>query len=289
MERERERERHTHIRVMTTPAEIVQLLAAAIQPILADMNRQSDERFQRVATEAKQRIQALEAEIANLRDNRVQPPNRGHRNLMEHKAFTKIANFKDGPGKWRTFRTQVENLVETALPGQGRKVLRWARGLGGQSLELLEGTHEYNVNPQAPLTHEIAQLISSELAITLSYLLEGEAESILSISGEGHGIEAWQRLQGRFDPRSNARDLVETQKTIRPPQCNSLSEVLPALERWEESLRHMNDRNRPSELIKMGIVIGVCPGKLQDHVQDLDDRIQPYAQLRSELIRKIDL
>ena len=197
---------------------------------------------------------------------------------MEHKAFTKTTNFKDGPGKLPTFRTQVENLVETAFPGQGRKALRWARVLGGQGLEFLEGTNEYNVNPPAPLTHEIAQRFSSELAITLSYLLEGEAESILNNSGEGHGIEAWQRLQGRFDPRSNARDLVDTQLIFRPPQCKSFNEVLPALERWGESLRRMNDRNRPSELIKMGVVIGMCLGKLQDHLQDLDDRIQSYVR-----------
>ena len=150
---------------------------------------------------------------------------------MEYKAFTKIANFKDGPAKWRTFRAQVENLTETAFPGYGRTLLRWARGLGVQNLEFLEGTNEYTINPPAPITHEIAHRISSELAIALSYLLEGEAESILNNSGEGHGIEAWQRLQGRFDPRSNARDLVDTQKIIRPQQCKNLGDVLPALEK----------------------------------------------------------
>ena len=51
----------------------------------------------------------------------------------------------------------------------------------------------------------------------------------------------------------------------------------------------MNEENRPPTLIRMGIVIGTCPPKLQGHLQDMEERLTTYAQLRAESIRKVDL
>ena len=42
-------------------------------------------------------------------------------------------------------------------------------------------------------------------------------------------------------------------------------------------------------LIQMGIVISMCPPKLQEHLQDMEDRMQNYQQLRAEITRKVDL
>ena len=51
----------------------------------------------------------------------------------------------------------------------------------------------------------------------------------------------------------------------------------------------MREGNRPPMLIQMGIVISMCPPRLQEHLQDMEDRIQNYQQLRAEIIRKVDL
>ena len=76
---------------------------------------------------------------------------------------------------------------------------------------------------------------------------------------------------------------------MKPPQCKTLGELLPYLEKWEDAVRHMNADNQPPPLIKMGIVISMCPPKLQDHLQDMEERLTTYAQLRAEIIRKVDL
>jgi len=98
-----------------------------------------------------------------------------------------------------------------------------------------------------------------------------------------------RRLQQRFDPRSNARGLVGSQKIIHPARRKSMQWLLPALERWEEALAQMSPDNRPPLLIHMGIAISMRPPKLQEHLQDVGGRIQNYQHLRAEIIRKVDI
>ena len=220
-------------------AEVAQMITAAIQPMITALNQQTDERINRIIGESNQRIQLLEQEIAALRAAST-PVRRGNvqKSMMDMKAFQKIAIFKDGHAKWKTVRVQIESLAEIAFPGAGRKTLKWAQNLGASPIEYLEGTGEFAASPPNGVSHEFAHHIGQELAITLSYLTEGEAENMLNNAGEGRGLEARRRLRQRSDPRSNARDLVDTQRSIRPPRCKSMSDALPSLERWEESLRH---------------------------------------------------
>lgn len=271
---------------MATPAEIVQLVSQSVQPLITELSRQSEERLQRVIGEANEQIRRLEQRIADMNIN--QPRNDANRSMMDAKSFNKIDRFSAQHNKWRSFRTQVENMSESVYPRVGRKLLKWARGLGYQEIVLQEDD-EFNHDPPEGITHEATNRISQDLAATLSYLLEGESESILNNAGDGNGLDAWRKLQQRFDPKSNARDLVDTQKIIRPPQCKSLNDVLPALEKWEEAVRNMNETNRPNEMMKMGIAIGMCPPKLIEHLQNMEDRITSYGQLRAEIVRKIDL
>ena len=269
--------------------EVVQLVTEALTPILRELNRQSEERLQNLMTEANRQITRLEQEIVQLRERPPQRRDAPVRNMMESKAFTKIDKFRDGHAKWKSIRSQIENLAELTFPGIGRNVLQWARSIGIDELRYNREANTFNFLPPAETTHLVAFTIGSDLAIALTYVLEGEAEAILTNSGDGNGLEAWRRLQQRFDPRSNARDLVDTQRIIKPTPCKTMQEVLPALEKWEDSLRQMNDANRPPEMMMMAIVIGMMPAKLQDYLQDLEERIRTYAQLRAEIIRKVDL
>jgi hypothetical protein len=285
---------------MATAAEIAQLLAEAMRPMMTQLSQQSDERIQRMTQESDQRvhqimtdaqneIRRLENEIRELRDNRGANNNANMKSMMDQKAFSKIDRFRDGHPKWKAFRTQVENLAEITYPGEGRKALRWARSIGASEIMYDDAGKVFNFMPPDQTTHATAHKIGQDLSVTLSYLLDGEADSILSNSGEGMGLDTWRRLQQRFDPKSNARDLVDSQRIVKPPQCKTLSELLPALERWEDAVRQMNEANQPPPLIKMGIVISMCPPKLQEHLQDMEERLTSYAQLRAEIIRKVDL
>ena len=276
--------------------EVAQLVAEALTPVLSQMGREHDERIARIMVDAQQHITRLDTEIAQLRTNQQdqaqqqRPQNDRRKSMMEQKAFTRIEKFKDGQAKWRSVRAQIENLAEMAYPNKGRKILKWARSLGSNDMRYNEEQEAFiGVIPPNPATHEDAYNVGQDLAVTLSYLLDGEAEAILCNAGEGFGLDAWRRLQQRFDPRSKARDLVDTQRIVKPPQCRTMSDILPALERWEEALRQMNEANRPPPLIKMGIAIGMCPPKLQEYLQDQEDRLQTYADLRAEIIRKVDL
>ena len=101
--------------------------------------------------------------------------------MMEQKAFTKIDKFKDGSIKWKSLRTQVENLAEITFPGEGRRILQWARSLGSSELIWDDLGDAFNFQPPAPVKHIKSYHVGQDLAITLSYLLEGEAEAILAL------------------------------------------------------------------------------------------------------------
>ena len=133
---------------MATPAEMVQLVAQAMQPVLTELNRQGEERMTRIVGDATEQIRRLEQQLTELRAQ--QPPrNNGVRGMMDAKAFAKIGAFKDGAGKWRSFRTQVENLAESAYPGFGRRTLRWARGLGYQEFTYTKATIDSTISLQS--------------------------------------------------------------------------------------------------------------------------------------------
>ena len=113
--------------------------------------------------------------------------------------------------------------------------MQWARSIGNDEIRFNEQTHHFNFHVPNEISHKQANSINQDLAMTLSYVLEGEAESIMTNASEGAGFDGLRRLQQRFDPRSNARDLVDSQRIIHPPTCKTLHELLPALERWEDA------------------------------------------------------
>ena len=274
-------------------AEVVLLIAEAMRPIRTDLTQHSEERVTHLLGDAQREIQRLENDIRQLREQVVNP-GRGNdaarmKNMMDQKVFNKIEKYKDGHLKRKSLRTQIENLSELIYPSEGRRVFRWARSVGATNLKYREDGEVYNMMPPHDVTHQRAWIVSQDLAIALSYVLDGEADSILSNAGEGQGLDAWRRLQQRFDPKSNARDLVDSQRIVKPPQCKTLGALLPALEKWVDAVRHMNADSQPPPFIKMGIVISMCPPKLQDHLQYMEERLATYAQLRAEIIRKIDL
>ena len=100
---------------MTAP-EIVQLVVSALEPVLTNLSRESDERIQRVIGEAYQRAQAIEQEVAELHATSNARRGNGYKSMMDMKAFQKIHTFKDGHAKWKTVRSQIEHLAEIAFP-----------------------------------------------------------------------------------------------------------------------------------------------------------------------------
>ena len=124
-----------------TSAEIVQMVAEALRPIVLELSQQSEQRIQRVIQDANNEIRRLEISITQLQENQeaAQEAMRGARrdvtkSLMDHRGFQKIEKFKDGHAKWKTIRMQFENLSEMVYPGVGRALMRWARSIGNDEV-----------------------------------------------------------------------------------------------------------------------------------------------------------
>ena len=121
---------------MATPAEVraevVQLVAEAMRLIINDLTQHSEERVTRLLGDAQREIQRLENDIRQLRGQAVNPGGRGNdakmKSMMDQKVFrdakmkSKIEKYKDGHLKWKSLRTQIENLSELTYPSEGRRV-----------------------------------------------------------------------------------------------------------------------------------------------------------------------
>ena len=132
-------------------------MTEAIRPLIMELSQQSETRIHRLVGDAQAQITRLENEIQQVREqNRANPGEGRHgssKNMMDQKVFSRIDKFKDESLKWKSLRTQVENLAELTYPDAGREVLGWARSIGASGLRYHEEGEVFNFMPQKSRTN----------------------------------------------------------------------------------------------------------------------------------------
>ena len=85
--------------------------------------------------------------------------------------------------------------------------------------------------------------LNHQLFMVLTQMTEGDPNDIVSNSGES-GLEAWRKLQRRYDPSTGGRARNLLRYLIKPGRVK-VEDLAGALERWEEKLgRYLNSRDR---------------------------------------------
>ena len=75
---------------------------------------------------------------------------------------------------------------------------------------------------------------------------------------------------------------------VNPEPAKQMSEVFPCIERWEERLQRLDDKERPTEDMQLALLSRICPKQLQAYVELHLTHITTYAQMTEGIMRVIE-
>ena len=135
------------------------------------------------------------------------------RNLMDHKAFSKVPTFSGGNREtFLHFRASVERLVGLVYGKEYRQILEMIR----QRAKPITNDEEETLLADVARGTELRE----DLENTLGYVVTDEPERVLcniSESDEMSIFEVWRRYETRYNPRSVQHDVSDMRLLHHPP------------------------------------------------------------------------
>ena len=122
-------------------------------------------------------------------------------------------------------------------------------------------------------------------------LTEGESFDMVLSAGEGQGLEAWRKLNRRWDPIATgcSKNLLES---IMNPGKSRIEDLMGSIERLEDLIRRYIVRRKTEgdaavldEDIKMASLESLLPEEMEQHVQFNRAKLSNYSLLRAEIMR----
>ena len=123
----------------------------------------------------------------------------------------------------------------------------------------------------------------------LQNLLESEPFMIVRNVERGNGLEAWRRLNKRYDPATGAKKSALLRHILSPGRCK-LEELSEKIEGWMELVNRYESRRDSSgnrqllaDDIKMSILEAMAPPEVERHLQLNRPRFMDFEDMHSEL------
>ena len=232
--------------------------------LVQELQRQNTLMEQRV----NQQQQLMQQQYEALRDLGTAQVARAAQDSKEShvKAFTKIKPFKGDANQWADWRYKFRAEACKSFK-DAKLVLDWAEEHYDKPISASDVSTEAGI-------HQYADMISmnQQLHSDLVSLMEDGTDGfeIVRNSAEDVGLDAWRRLNHRFDPMNPLRILQMLRKLLRPSQVG-FDQVTQAIEKWEQDFRILKHRcgddiRRLWEQIHMVCIQEICPKTLKDHL-----------------------
>ena len=159
----------------------------------------------------------MEAEIAVRR----------RQGMIDTKAVKQPAPFSGKEADWPGWSYKFSTWISGQF-ADGEDVLDWAAGLGEELV-----TQEKLDEVQA--RHPGAQDINKQLHAVLTSLttMGTTAFDIVKNTKKNQGLDAWRKLNRKYDPNNPVSNLRLMQKILRPSQVGT-DQLLSAIEQWEQ-------------------------------------------------------
>lgn len=183
----------------------------------------------------------------------------------------------------------MEAFITSVFP-QMEPVLEWAEEL---DTEVTQAAIRAAFGPLRPSHHEVEDVedIDVQIYAILQTLCEKEPFQIVRSAGKSKGLEAWRKLNRRFDPSTGGRRGAMLRTILSPPKCQKIDNLWASVESWEEAVRQYEHRKRADgtrhqldDEIKCSILEQMCPVEIERHLQLNRSRYTDYNDVRSELV-----
>ena len=108
--------------------------------------------------------------------------------------------------------------------------------------------------------------MSQHLHNVLVCKMSGESLILVQSTDAMNGLEAWRKLNLRFDSKSIGKRVTLIRRLVSPPKVKHLKEVGRSIESWEHSLRTLQQdyNEKLSDGLLMGILLEFVPSQLTE-------------------------
>ena len=189
-------------------------------------------------------------------------------NLVDNRGIGKPDKFSGKESEsYLRWRIKTESFMFSVFP-EMEQVLNWCEEQENTVTEA-RAQAAFGVGTASPvddLKDKSAQIYS-----VLQNLLEGEPFMILRNTEKANGLEAWRRINRRYDPSTGAKKSALLRHILNPGKCK-LEELSERIEGWMELVNRYESRkdsagNRQSiaQDIKMSILESMCPPEVERH------------------------
>ena len=211
--------------------------------------------------------------------------------LIDTKGIGKPTSFGGDDQKFVAWSTKIKNYISSVFPDLG-PVLEWAAEL---EVEVTHVLIEDNFGTNADQLDQVEDIYNKlhQVMVVLTQLTEHEPFDIVRNCGDApySALEAWRKLNRRYDPSTVGRKTALLQAILHPHTCRNANELPATLEKWEDLVRRYErrkdlagNRNQLAEDIKMGLLEAIVPADMRQHIYMNRSKIQTYDQMRNEVV-----
>ena len=231
-----------------------------------------------VVTQLQQELLTLRAQVAS----QVQNNNLAAQVRKDTPSLIDVDGFgrpKEFSGKEEDFQ-QWSKKTEASFAGvikESEMMLEWA---AEQTTEIAATNQERGV--------QNLEFVPKQMHTALVALTNYEANDIVANSRK-KSLEAWRRLQKRYDPTTVGRKRNLLRTIISPGRC-SLLELQAGVERWESSVSRYEKKlkGKMDDEIKLAGLVALVPEELEKHLILNSNCLRTFEDARLEILTYVE-
>ena len=199
------------------------------------------------------------------------------------KPDIKFGSKDEGFLRWKI---RTESFILSVFP-ELEEALTWAEE-HETSITKADVEAEFGATPAGEI-EEIHDK-SAQVFAVLQNLLEGETFTIVHNCPKGNGMEAWRKINKRYDPATGSRK-GSLLRHILSPAKSKLEDLTGNLEVWLDLISRYENRKDPSgnrvksqDEIKIAVLEQICPTELEPHLQMSKARLKTFEDHSEEIM-----
>eukprot|EP00434_Breviolum_minutum_P043440 symbB.v1.2.038727.t1/scaffold6145.1/size20566/2 len=206
--------------------------------------------------------------------------------LIDNRGVAKPDKFGSKDEGFLRWKIRTESFILSVFP-ELEEALTWAEE-HESSITKADVDAEFG----ATTAGEIEEIHdkSAQVFAVLQNLLEGEAFTIVHNCPKGNGMEAWRKINKRYDPATGSRK-GSLLRHILSPAKSKLEDLTGNLEVWLDLISRYENRKDPSgnrvklqDEIKIAVLEQICPTELERHLQMSKARLKSFEDHREEIM-----
>ena len=205
--------------------------------------------------------------------------------LIDNRGVAKPDKFGSKDEGFLRWKIRTESFILSVFP-ELEEPLTWAEeheaSIGKTDVEAEFGS-------AATIPVEEIHEKSAQVYAVLQNLLEGEAFTIVHNCPKGNGLEAWRKINKRYDPATGCRK-GSLLRHILSPAKSKLEDLTANLEVWLDLIARYENRKDPTgarvqlqDEIKIAVLEQICPTELERHLQMSKARLRTFDDHREEI------